>query len=651
MESELLYKKIYVFAMLSRESLGNKNNNLRDQLDNLIRNFNIDTKYSNIFIPHGVLRKCSCNENDIIQGLNRLSASLPKNNPLKKLMSNFGSSTKLVIPSPPHQPTNNHIVTTGNIVTQSVPANTMHKFSSMKSGIKNCGNTCYANASLQVVLGCIDILSIVNPESKRNQESEGDYQNRVIKANLFNSFLTKYSDENILPLDSENFMPEFLIQFMPDDVDPLQQLDIKDAFRSVIVNLAEINSEINRDVSHAIITTNYYSNKINTPNIELNTLNSKTDTIKSYVIEYSRNKQYTILLLLSFEKTSNIRGKSNSNKPIEFINLWNSNFNKETYKFHEGKPSNNYGGKTRYKSIDTLVVLPKYLPILIERVGSLSRFRSNQTFKYNNKVKNIYMHIAFYINELNKESYESSCKEHTPVYEFTATRKEYILKAFGVQRSKTASGGHYVSYRFINNKWYLFNDTDYREVTLEDTMTELEDASILLYERIDEREMTSDEIEKKMNTIENISGQSPLSPRSLVIIPVTNTSKWTIGDTKHTNILDAVKEYYTKISPNSRPKNGSWNIPNLNGTSALTEKELADLIKKHVFIKGIGSGTITLYSPHRNPPNCTVCNSVFLLRNADGTFSIMMPNNDYKFKNSANINSTKINLNSLLDKK
>ena len=644
MEPELLYKKIYVFAMLSRESLGTKNNNLRDQLDTLIRNFNKDTKYSNIFIPPGVLSKCSCNENDIIQGMKKLSVSLPQNNPLKNLMSNFGSSTKLVIPSPPNQPTNNHTVTTGNIVTQSVPANTMHKFSSMKSGIINCGNTCYANASLQVVLGCIDILSIVNPESKRNRESNIDYQNRIIKANLFNSFLTKYSAENILPLDSENFMPEFLIQFMPGDVDPLQQLDIKDAFRSVIVNLADINSEINRDVSHAIMTTNYYSNKINTSNIELN---SNTDTIKSYVIDYSRNKQYDILLLLSFGKISSVLNK---NKSIEFINLWNSNFNKETYNIKSGTPSDNYGGKTRYKSIDSLVVLPKYFSILIERAGVISRVSSNRAFKYINKVKNIYTHLAFYINELNKELYERSYNESTRVYKFTPKRKEYILKAFGVQRSKTANGGHYVSYRFIDNAWYLFNDNIYKEVTLEDTMTELEDASILLYEQIGEdRQMTSEEVKTKMNTIENILDQSPLPPSP----PVINMSKWTFGDTKYSNILDAIKEYYTKISPNSKPSNGSWNISSLNGTntSSLEKENVADIIHKHVFIRDIESGTVTLYSPNGNPPKCTVCNSVFLSRNADGTFSIMMPNNGYKFKNSANINSTKINLNSLLTNK
>ena len=98
MADELLEKTIYVFAMLSRESFGSKSNNLTHQLEQIIRNLD---RYSNIFIPPGISSKCNCSENDIIQGLKRLSASLPSNNPLKKLMSNFGFSTKLVIPSLP----------------------------------------------------------------------------------------------------------------------------------------------------------------------------------------------------------------------------------------------------------------------------------------------------------------------------------------------------------------------------------------------------------------------------------------------------------------------------------------------------------------------------------------------------------------------
>jgi hypothetical protein len=214
--------------------------------------------------------------------------------------------------------------------------------------------------------------------------------------------------------------------------------------------------------------------------------------------------------------------------------------------------------------------------------------------------------------------------------------------------------GHWIGYRLVNNSWIKFDDATTKNITKNNTefINDLQQSSFLLYEFVREELMTSEEI-SKLNTVEESNEYQPLLlPNQNAKKTPDKPQKWKFGK-EHGNILDAVREYYTKISPNSRPSNGSWNINSLNGinTRGLTEGYIAEVIHKHIFIKQSDSEEVILYSPTENPPNCTVCNSVFILINDNGTFSIMIPNDGYEFKNNVTINKERINLDSLLKSK
>jgi hypothetical protein len=83
----LLKKKIYVFAKLSEKALSGKNSPLKKKIEEILSNLNV-TEYNNIYIPDdisSVFCKNANLENEIEEGLKKLSNSLPNSSKFKNL--------------------------------------------------------------------------------------------------------------------------------------------------------------------------------------------------------------------------------------------------------------------------------------------------------------------------------------------------------------------------------------------------------------------------------------------------------------------------------------------------------------------------------------------------------------------------------------
>jgi hypothetical protein len=83
----LLKKRIYVFAKLSKKALSGKNSPLKDKIEEILLNLNED-EYNNIYIPDDIFSIFCKNanlENEIEEGLKKLSDSLPSSNKFKNL--------------------------------------------------------------------------------------------------------------------------------------------------------------------------------------------------------------------------------------------------------------------------------------------------------------------------------------------------------------------------------------------------------------------------------------------------------------------------------------------------------------------------------------------------------------------------------------
>jgi hypothetical protein len=710
MELELLYKKIYVFARLSRESFVTKNSNLANQLDQIIRHLD---KYSNIFIPLGISSKCSCNEADIKEGLERLITSLPQNNTLKKLMN-----VNQRHPTPPPPPHRNNLPTIhGNIVPGSVTSNSslFNKY----IGIRNVSNTCYANSFMQVFLGCKDIIRIIfryngssiilknfqdfltryyngeiNNDRKYIQHfwinafkpelydiSTGffiDEHNGFIPDNIntslvvkgkrgyFNNitnssvnttttgrFILKYKNKNNQSQNktygSRNSLENGVIKNTSGNIvklkvgeSPFQQQELTELYVKFIDNIIDSDNSIKLPITNllniGVLTKTYY-----------NVSQTNTDETNSTKIRYKtnyNNGKFDMYLDLKISDL-NVPGD------IKMETLFNRFFNPAIIDLPDRLESKNRSSKNilglyPFKVIPSLCLTSQYFSILINRM------HTNQINKYNNNITNIWMNPIFYVEELNKDIYINSINMESQVYNFTNKKKIYKLIGFSKHIGNSMMAGHWIGYRLVNNSWIKFDDATTKNITKNNTefINDLQQSSFLLYEFVREELMTSEEI-SKLNTVEESNEYQPLLlPNQNAKKTPDKPQKWKFGK-EHGNILDAVREYYTKISPNSRPSNGSWNINSLNGinTRGLTEGYIAEVIHKHIFIKQSDSEEVILYSPTENPPNCTVCNSVFILINDNGTFSIMIPNDGYEFKNNVTINKERINLDSLLKSK
>jgi hypothetical protein len=498
-----------------------------------------------------------------------------------------------------------------------------------------------------MLLSCVDLLKILYANKNRN-----------IYFITFDEFMVKYYNKGFD--DEEKFLENFWIKFYKPESSnmnnkswllslnlnksPLSQQDVSEMY-DLFLNkfIGEPPNRIDEiyNLFKCKICTNiyYYSNK-----------NKVTE---EPVIRTTINEQIYCPL---YSLASNVN---------DFKTLWKLNFTTEVIDNSERiktvqsldnisagvKPSNEIG-KYPHRKLQFLSDTSKYFVININRIS----FANSSKFSHN--INNIPKYPIFYldiydqINTGSKNAFQKSILKST--YSRTI-KKYYKLISFSVHNGTSYKAGHWIAYRLFGDNWFEFNDLPKNNPVLDVTNkidNILKQASLLMYELVEERQLENgDEEYLKLHTYSEWNPQSS-SPNPSVNTPLVNISKWKIGDTKHDNILEAVKEYYSSISPSSRPSNGSWNISSLTGinTSNITEINIADLINKHVFILNSFEDEIILHSPNTNAPKCTVCNSVFILRNANGTFSIMKPNEGYKFKNSANINKNNIKLNSLIDK-
>jgi len=178
------------------------------------------------------------------------------------------------------------------------------------------------------------------------------------------------------------------------------------------------------------IISNINDNKIN----KLITINEYDKDIYREIDRFKKEYILNIPLLNNLDK------KINFNK-----NIWNNYF----------------------KNI-ILLSYPKYFFINISR-------NDGTGIKLNNDINNIWME-----KKLTVDKYTNT---------FSLIGKsdiKYKLIAFGVHIGNRIKSGHWICYKLINNNWFYCSDSTFNEVDNDIIKTELKQASILLYEKIEE---------------------------------------------------------------------------------------------------------------------------------------------------------------------
>ena len=342
-------------------------------------------------------------------------------------------------------------------------------------GLKNRGNTCYLNTSIQ----CLSHLTLlteyflsnkyINDLNNRCNETNGIKTNDIIISKEYAKLIKAIWTSNC-SIEPRSFHE--LIQKSDNKFEGYEQQDSQELLVLILDNLHE---GLKYDVE---IT---YSGKVE------NTLDKLViESIKRWKVDL--NNKYSIIAELFFGQFINkVISLESKNKdkieivskkfemfnmliiPVEGSTLYESlskHFEKETLE------SPFYNEKTK-KYINCcreikLMRIPKYLIIILKRYKNLM---NGSQIKSNNM-------ISFPIDDLDLTSYSEG---------YDKIKCKLKLVSIGCHRG-ILSGGHYYSIckNYNNNKWYKYDDDDVSEFMLETNKNIIfKDGYILIYEKIE----------------------------------------------------------------------------------------------------------------------------------------------------------------------
>jgi len=277
---------------------------------------------------------------------------------------------------------------------------------SIINGLNNIGNTCFFNATLQLLYQC----TILNKLLLSNK-----FQGTII--NEYNNFIKLYSSS-----EKSTITPFSIIRTISLNLNRYgSSQEDSDQYLSYIIDT--LIEELNLFITKNNIQDNIITNK----NITLNTLINNIFTLKIKKIikcQSCNNESITMekdnKLYLSFNKT-------HTDCNLDNLLIYNMNETLDANNQYKCDKCNQFSCASINKKI---LSYPKYLIIALKRY-------TNTNNKINDKV-NIDYNLEF---ENNK----------------------YELRGF-VYHSGITAGGHYVYYGYKNKEWYLFNDSQVSKI-------------------------------------------------------------------------------------------------------------------------------------------------------------------------------------------
>ena len=340
-------------------------------------------------------------------------------------------------------------------------------------GLKNRGNTCYLNTSIQ----CLNNLSLLSdyfitnkhiPDlNNRCNELNGIKPNEVKLSKEFGKLIKAIQYSNSPSIDPKSIHE--LIQNIDDKFEGYEQQDSQEILAFILDNLHE-GLKYDVEISYSGKTENHLDEiVIESINNWKNDLKCKYSIIAELFFGQFINK------IISMESEN--KGKLLSKK-FEIFNMLNIPiYGKTLYDslskyFEKEVLESKYLDENTNKYIDSyreikLMKVPKYLIIVLKRYKNLE---TGNLLKSNNM-------ISFPINDLDLTSFSDG-------YDTI----DCLLKLVSVGCHKgVLNGGHYYAIcRKSNEKWYKFDDDSVSEFDILGDIDNLfKDGYILIYEKIE----------------------------------------------------------------------------------------------------------------------------------------------------------------------
>ena len=337
-----------------------------------------------------------------------------------------------------------------------------------KSGLQNRGNTCYLNTSIQCLYNLPilteyfitnNYINDININIKKKKLKSND----ILFTKEFAILIIKMSTGNLSVIDPKNVHQ--LLQKIDERFRGFNEQDSQESLAFILDNLHE-NLKYDCDIDYSGIIEN-----------ELDEL--MVESAKSWQIEH--NSTFSIIGELFFGQFINSiisLDKSDKgtivSKKFEMFNMLNISIHGNTLYdslsnyFKKEILDSKYLNEKTNQYIDSyrqlkIMKVPKYLIITLKR--------------YKNNLRKSDNYISFPIDDLDLTSYSEG---------YDKLSCSLRLMTIGCHTGSLNNGHYFSICRFIDNKWYKYNDETVTEFNLNLNKKSLfRDSYILIYERID----------------------------------------------------------------------------------------------------------------------------------------------------------------------